>query len=391
MKINGRLLVVIVLAMSFASVRGQEEKETLGDKLKKLFTRPTPSATPTPRRSHRRRSPSPDSSSYSTETPSPTESPAAIPSYGETPLPSSTPGTSTETVEPMQAESPRTQYFEPVRPINPGPRGRATPRMIYAPQTLTTPALSETATETPDVTEEESERSRPMPSLPQSIPNAQTEESPKMTPSVFSPTPAVAVSPTPLAKKTPSVAISLEDIAEAPQSSADIRKLIRTGLDLATRNLTYKYASADPTNGGLDCSGFIYYVLTKSGLNNVPRDARDQYVWVRKAGNFQAVLGHGDDTFELDGLRPGDLLFWANPSGASREAEITQIMIYIGRDKSTNQRLMIGASEHGTYNAQKKSDVGVFDFKPGSEESGSDEEQGSVFVGYGRFPDLSGN
>jgi len=66
-------------------------------------------------------------------------------------------------------------------------------------------------------------------------------------------------------------------------------------------------------------------------------------------------------------------------------------MIYIGRDKSTNQRLMIGASEHGTYNAQKKSGVGLFDFKPGSEQSGPDEEQSSVFAGYGRFPDLSGN
>ncbi len=230
-----------------------------------------------------------------------------------------------------------------------------------------------------------------MPSLPEAAASPQMDESPKTTPNVLSPTPAVAVSPTPLPNKTPSVAISLDDIAEAPQYSADIRRLVTTGLDLATHNLTYKYASADPANGGLDCSGFIYYVLTNSGLKNVPRDARDQYVWVRKAGNFQAVLGHGDDTFELDELRPGDLLFWANPSGASREADITQIMIYIGRDKSTNQRLMIGASEHAFYNGQKKSGVGVFDFKAGSDAAASDEEQSSVFVGYGRFPDLSGN
>lgn len=185
--------------------------------------------------------------------------------------------------------------------------------------------------------------------------------------------------------------MSLDNIAEAPEYSLDVRKLIGVGLDLAKRDLTYKYASADPANGGLDCSGFIHYALTKSGFNNVPRDARDQYVWVRKAGNFQAVLGHNEDTFELDGLRPGDLLFWANASGAGHEPDITQIMIYIGRDKATHQRLMIGASEHGISNGQKKSGVGVFDFKLGSAKSESDEETSSVFVGYGRFPDLSPN
>lgn len=199
-----------------------------------------------------------------------------------------------------------------------------------------------------------------------------------------------AKTPPPTPKEVQTSAISTSDIAEAPQYSSDVRKIVETGFDLTKRNLGYKYASADPANGGLDCSGFIHYVLTKSGLSNVPRDARDQYTWVRKAGNFQAVLGHNDDTFELDGLRPGDLLFWASASGASHEPDITQIMIYVGRDKATNQRLMIGASEHSTYNGQKKSGVGVFDFKLGS--AGSEEEEASsVFVGYGRFPDLSAN
>ncbi len=169
-----------------------------------------------------------------------------------------------------------------------------------------------------------------------------------------------------------------------------MKKIVDIGLALTTRDLTYKYASADPTKGGMDYSGFIWYVFTQSGVQNVPRDAREQYAWVRKAGNFQAVLGHSDDTFELDGLKPGDLLFWASPSGASREPEITQTMIYLGRDKSTNQRLMMGASEGGTFRGEKQSGVGVFDFKLRPAEQ-ADEEATSVFVGYGRFPDLSGN
>lgn len=140
----------------------------------------------------------------------------------------------------------------------------------------------------------------------------------------------------------------------------------------------------------MDCSGFIYYVLSKSGVKNVPRDAREQYFWVRKSGNFQAVLSQRDDTFELDALKPGDLLFWASPYGVSRDPEIAQTMIYLGRDKSTNQRIMIGAAEGRSYKGQSRFGVSVFDFKPTRLNSKSDKEPGPSFVGYGRVPGLSG-
>ncbi len=60
----------------------------------------------------------------------------------------------------------------------------------------------------------------------------------------------------------------------------------------------------------MDCSGFIYYVLQQNGFPDVPRDSSQQYVWVRKAGNFNAVLSRKEDSFEFDALKPGDLLFW---------------------------------------------------------------------------------
>jgi peptidoglycan DL-endopeptidase CwlO len=371
-KLRFLFVMAVAAAMSLAPIYGQEQKETLGDKLKRLFARPTPSPTPTPRRSHKRSSPSPTASPTETPvsslTPSSDDTTTTIPTYGETPLPSAEPSASIETLAPVEAKTPETQYFEPVRPISPGPRGRTVP-IIRAPQV--TPSPSPMETPSPEVVQEESPEERPTPSLP------------PVTRSTASPVPQ---------NPTPEISIPRKsDIVESKDYSEDVRKMIDLGFDLTRRNLNYKYASADPANGGLDCSGFISYVLTKSGVNNVPRDAREQYVWVRKAGNFQAVLAQSDDTFELDALKPGDLLFWANKSGVSHEPEIAQTMIYIGRDKATNQRLMIGASEGGTYKGEKRSGVGIFDFKLGAAEQKEDEEATPAFVGYGRFPDLSGN
>jgi peptidoglycan DL-endopeptidase CwlO len=364
-----RFLVVMAVGTSIASVYGQEQKETLGDKLKKLFVRPTP--TPTPRKPRKRNSPTASPIATLTSSVSPRSETGAptIPTYGETPLPRAEPSASIETLAPVEAKTPEAQYFEPVRPINPGPRGRSTPRIINTPQTTASPI----ATETPvsEVMEDETPDERPTPSLP------------LVTGSTSSPVTETAA---------PETAIPSEaEIIDSKDYPEDIRKIVGLGFDLAKRGLNYKYASADPANGGLDCSGFIYYVLTKSGVKNVPRDAREQYVWVRKAGNFQAVLAQGEDTFELDGLRPGDLLFWANTSRANREPEITQTMIYIGRDKTTKQRLMIGATERGTYKGRPLSGVGAFDFDLKAAEQEPGQETDSVFVGYGRFPDLSGN
>jgi cell wall-associated NlpC family hydrolase len=140
----------------------------------------------------------------------------------------------------------------------------------------------------------------------------------------------------------------------------------------------------------VDCSGFIYYVLSKTGIKDVPRDAREQYIWVRKAGTFQALLAQRDDTFELNALKPGDLLFWASTYSVSRDPEITQTMLYLGREKGTNQRIMLGASEGRTYKGQPRSGVSVVDFKLGRARSKKSNEPGPAFVGYGSIPGLRG-
>jgi cell wall-associated NlpC family hydrolase len=206
-------------------------------------------------------------------------------------------------------------------------------------------------------------------------------------------TPEPSVSATATAKGAGRTsAIATGRILRFEENPAPVRKILDRATALTNQNLTYKYGSADPASGGMDCSGFIYYVLKQSGLENVPRDAREQYIWVRKAGLFQAVLGHSEDTFELDALKPGDLLFWAGTYHTDKDPAITHTMIYLGREKGTNQRIMVGSSDGRTYKGQSRFGVSVFDFHVAAHQrakTDSDEQALTpVFVGYGRIPDL---
>lgn len=327
MKRTLRLLIIMAAAFAVAvPVRAvQEEDESFSKKLKDFFVR-TP--TPTPSRKRRKgaaqKKEAASPSPSAPATPKPSASPSATPGPSATPKPKPTPTT------------PRPSPSATVKPI---------------PSPTVTPTPSRTPTATPSRT----------------------------------PTP----SPSPLAKKNAANAtISTGEIAGYDNYPADVRKIIDFALGLTTQNLGYKYGSADPASGGMDCSGFIHYVLSKNGMSDVPRDAREQYIWVRKAGTFQAVLGHSDDTFELDALKPGDLLFWGGTYNVSRDPDITHTMIYLGREKATNQRVMVGASDGRTYKGQSRFGVSVFDFKVSRLGAKSDDKPGPIFVGYGRIPGL---
>ena len=167
-----------------------------------------------------------------------------------------------------------------------------------------------------------------------------------------------------------------------------MRKLLQAALDLTKRNLDYTYGSADPENGGMDCSGFIYYVLRKNGIEEVPRDASEQYVWVRKAGNFRAVLSREIDSFELDELKPGDLLFWTGTYGVERDPPVTHTMIYLGKKKDGDRPIMVGASDGRTYEGEQEFGVSVFDFKTARAKGAKTSETQPRFVGYAKIPGL---
>jgi cell wall-associated NlpC family hydrolase len=210
-------------------------------------------------------------------------------------------------------------------------------------------------------------------------PTPEPEESPSATP---------AQTPGQGKKGWPNVSLSPDQISGYETYPAKVRQILDAGLALTRENLGYTYGSADPANGGMDCSGFIYYVLKQNGFPDVPRDSSQQYVWVRKAGNLYAVLSRKEDSFEFDDLKPGDLLFWRGTYNIDRDPPITHTMIYLGREKRTNKRVMVGSSDGRTYDGKQRWGVSVFDFKMPPPPKSGDAKISPGFVGYGRIPGI---
>jgi len=236
----------------------------------------------------------------------------------------------------------------------------------------------------------------PSPTATPKSKSKRTKASPTPTPGVSpsaTETPSASPAESPEAgrgkKGWPNVSLSPDQIADYDNYPAKVRQIIDSGLALTKQNLGYTYGSADPANGGMDCSGFIYYVLKQNGFSDVPRDSSQQYVWVRKAGDFNAVVSRKEDSFELDDLKPGDLLFWRGTYNIDRDPPITHTMIYLGREKRTNKRVMVGSSDGRTYDGKQRWGVSVFDFKMPPPPKSGDAKISPVFVGYGRVPGVT--
>ena len=275
------------------------------------------------------------------------------------------------------------RIFEPTP--TPAPRKhrkRATKKATPSPSPTASPRHKKTSpTPSPSPTPRKHKKKSPTPS---------PEETPSPGPTE---TPSPSRSPHPGAEKkgAPNVTLSPDEIADYDSYPPKVRQILDAGLALTKENLGYTYGSADPGNGGMDCSGFIYYLLTENGFKDVPRDSSQQYVWVRKAGNFNAVLSRHEDSFEFDALKPGDLLFWSGTYNIDRDPPVTHTMIYLGREKQTKKRVMIGSSDGRTYDGKQRFGVSVFDFKMPPPPNSGDAKISPVFVGYGRIPGLNEN
>ena len=217
---------------------------------------------------------------------------------------------------------------------------------------------------------------KPQPTPPSESTNAASSTPPAAAPSVH------------VATLTPS------DLKEFADQSPAIQLLLSKGLELTKLNLKYQYGSDDPQKGGMDCSGTVHYLLEQAGLKDVPRDSTGLYAWAWKEGHIQPVTSSSLKTFELDRLKPGDLLFWTGTYDTQRDPPISHVMIYLGTNRETGRRVMVGASEGRTYEGKPRYGVSVFDFVLPHSTSKSDSASSSArnsdsrFIGYGPVPGL---
>lgn len=175
----------------------------------------------------------------------------------------------------------------------------------------------------------------------------------------------------------------LAEFAALPEAK---QALIQAALALTRKELTYTFQSADPKNGGMDCSGAIHYLLKSQGFKEVPRQSDLIAQWVIDGGQWtrtDQATSLRDSVFK--NLQPGDLLFWAGTyQHTDRKLPVSHVMLYLGKNSKTGKRVIFGASDGRSYEGQSRRGVSVFDFafpKSGGKVS---------FYGYGRLPTPKG-
>jgi cell wall-associated NlpC family hydrolase len=111
-------------------------------------------------------------------------------------------------------------------------------------------------------------------------------------------------------------------IPDSPPPSATAARVLRTAD--AYVGTKYVWGGNTPSQG-FDCSGFTKYVFAKYGVG-LPRVARDQ----ARTGRSIAA--------DFRSLRPGDLMFFAEPGSA-----ISHVAIYVGDGQIIHAAGSLGA------------------------------------------------
>ena len=180
-------------------------------------------------------------------------------------------------------------------------------------------------------------------------------------------------------------AFSTDEIEGFDDYSPILKKLVTYASELTRQNLTYTFASSDPANGGMDCSGTIYHLLNHGGVKEPPRQSDEMCRWVMR----HSVLHRTEKATSLStplfsSLKPGDLLFWTGTYEASlqRTPPITHVMIYLGKRKADGKPIVFGASDGRSYDGQRRCGVSVFDFVLPKKDGKA------AFYGYGEIPGL---
>ncbi|MBK1882509.1 C40 family peptidase [Luteolibacter pohnpeiensis] len=182
--------------------------------------------------------------------------------------------------------------------------------------------------------------------------------------------------------------VSTADLAEYEQLSEERQKLIRIAIEVAKNSpwLPYKYGGSTPEDGGFDCSGAMFFVMGKFGLEP-PRTSAAQFLWLQKHERLHTVPESATELSDpsLKELKPGDLLFWSGTYEPTdgRAVNITHVAMYLGTEKTDGRAIMINATDGRSYRGKQANGYGVYDFRLPRKTSRS------KFVGYGTPPGIS--
>ena len=145
---------------------------------------------------------------------------------------------------------------------------------------------------------------------------------------------------------------------------------------IAKFGLPYVFGGDHPSEGGMDCSGSMQFLLSDIGFRDMPRTSYDQYAWLRKHRTMNHSKSIPDHMGGRKGIKPGDLIFWGGTYHSGHK--VSHVMIYLGQG---------GDGTHYMFGARGKkkrglngSGVDIFNLESGYQKG---------LIGFGTLPGVS--
>lgn len=165
-----------------------------------------------------------------------------------------------------------------------------------------------------------------------------------------------------------------------PAPSEEMRQLISVirlrAEHIARFGLTYKFGGDHPSEGGMDCSGTMKFMLSDIGFRDMPRTSYQQYEWLKNNRTLKHSKSIPEQMGGRKGIKPGDLIFWGGTYNSGHK--VSHVMIYLGQS---------GDGKHYMFGARGKkkkglfgSGVDIFELSSGYQKS---------LVGFGTLPGVS--
>lgn len=173
----------------------------------------------------------------------------------------------------------------------------------------------------------------------------------------------------------PTVAPQMARPPASRTSAPQVAELRARAHAIADRKYKYVFGGELPSEGGLDCSGTVQFLLKSMGMRNVPRTSYLQFDWLKDAGTLNTVGMFHSPERAWKNLQPGDLVFWGKTWNSGHK--VSHVMIYLGQSPS-GKKYMFGARGSGK-TGLTGAEVDVYELNS---------SRAATMVGYGRIPGL---